>query len=304
MNTPQPAMTSRISPAEQEAGADRALRRARAPVPVLMYHHVSPNNDMITTTPERFEAQMAWLARAGYTTLDTEGFARFLAGGEVPERSVLLTFDDGYLDNWVYAHPILRRHGLRAVLFLITGCLHDGPPRPHAEQGAALPDTPSHRDCEAAIDIGRADDVMLRWSEVQAMREAGTFEFHSHTHTHTRWDKLHGDDPARKTAALREDLIASRDALARELGQASDQLCWPQGYFDADYLAVAGELGFRYLYTTDPKGRNLPGSAPSHIHRIAAKDEDDRWLRRRLWLARSRRLGPIYDYFRYGRRRR
>ncbi|MCC3263356.1 polysaccharide deacetylase family protein, partial [Paenibacillus polymyxa] len=58
---------------------------------------------------------------AGYQSLPTAQFAAYLAGGPVPERAVLITFDDGYLNNWVHAHPVLARHGMRAVLFTITG---------------------------------------------------------------------------------------------------------------------------------------------------------------------------------------
>ena len=272
-------------------------KRKFSTVPVLMYHHVSPSPDMITITPERFESHLAWLAHAGFTTLDAAGFAGFLAGEPVPPKSVLLTFDDGYLDNWVYGHPALAKYGMQAVMFVITGHVHDGPPRAHAGQGGALPHTPGHRACEAAIEAGRADDVMVRWSEIHAMRHAGTFDFHSHTHTHTRWDKLCAD-PAEKRERLSEDLHRSREALARNLA-VSDHLCWPQGYFDADYVAEAQAQGFRHLYTTDPCGQNQPGTDPAHIHRITAKDEPGAWLRGRLWLARHRVLGPLYDKVRY-----
>lgn len=267
-------------------------------VPVMMYHHVSPVHDMITITPEHFASHLAWLARAGYTTLNAAQFAGFLAGVEVPEKSIVLTFDDGYLDNWVYGHPLLQRYGMTAIMFLITGHVHDGPARPYAGQGLALPATPAHKECEAAMFAGDADHVMVRWSEVQVMRAAGTFDFHSHTHTHTRWDKLY-TDAARKTDGITQDLVLSRAALQRHLGEVSDHLCWPQGYFDADYVAAAQSLGFRHLYTTDPRGQNQPGTDPAHILRITAKDEPGNWLRRRVWLSRHRVLGPLYDKIRY-----
>lgn len=263
-----------------------------------MYHHVSPTPGMITITPERFADHVAWLAGAGYTTLDAAGFARFLAGEPVPEKSVLLTFDDGYLDNWVYAHPILAKHGLCATLFIITGQLGDGPVRAHAGEQGVLPATPSHHECEAAVTAGRADEVMLRWSEVEAMQAAGTFDFHSHTHTHTRWD-LQGTPAEVKRERIREDIAASRAALQARLGGVSEHLCWPQGYFDADYVAEAQAQGFSHLYTTDPVGQNVPGTSPAHIHRITAKDKPAAWLRRRLFLARHRVLGPLYDKVRY-----
>src|SRR5690606_16547296 len=93
-----------------------ALMNNAPNVPVLMYHHVSPSGGMIAVTPEVFEQQIAGLARAGYTSLGTGQLAAYLAGGRVPEKSVVITFDDGYLNNWTYAHPVLQRYGMKAVL--------------------------------------------------------------------------------------------------------------------------------------------------------------------------------------------
>ena len=113
--------------------------RSAPNVPVLMYHHVTPAGGMIAATPDVFEDQIARLARAGYQSLSADQFAACLAGAPVPERSVLITFDDGYLNNWVHAHPVLARHGMRAVLFIITGWIGDGPVRPHAGRARCPP---------------------------------------------------------------------------------------------------------------------------------------------------------------------
>ena len=106
-------------------------------VPVLMYHHVSTSPGMITVTPANFAAQMAYLASAGYRTLGARQLAGFLAGEPVPPKSLVLTFDDGYLDNWVHAHPVLQRHGFTAVCFLVSGWPGEGAPRANASDVAA-----------------------------------------------------------------------------------------------------------------------------------------------------------------------
>jgi peptidoglycan/xylan/chitin deacetylase (PgdA/CDA1 family) len=262
-------------------------------VPVLMYHHVSPHPGLVTVSPSTFEAQMRHLARAGYTTLSADRFADFLRGeSAVPRKSVLITFDDGYLDNYVHAFPVLERLGLHAVIFAVTGWIGDGPARAHAGSGETLPDCPNHRACMESIAAGRRDEVMLRWSEIEAMRAAGTFEFHSHSHTHTRWDKLVAD-PAARRGLLRDDLAASRAALAERLGGASCHLCWPQGYYDADYQAVAAALGFTHLYTVR-KGVNTPGTSPAAINRIVVKDKAGAWFATRLGLYRHPGLGGLY----------
>lgn len=272
-------------------------------VPVLMYHHVTPEGGMIAVTPEVFDRQIAALARAGYTALTADQFARHLAGEAVPDKSVVITFDDGYLNNWVYAHPILQRHGLHAILFIVTGLIGEGEVRPHAGQGSSLPATPDHHACKKILAEGRPDDVMLRWSEIQAMRQAGTFEFHSHTHTHTRWDQECGADTEAKCRHIAQELADSRAALQHRLGDVSDHLCWPQGYFDSDYVEAAHKAGFRHLYTTDAFGQNLPGSDPGHIYRFAVRNLPGSWLNRRIWLTRHPVIGARYLAWRAWKKR-
>ncbi|MDE2584820.1 MAG: polysaccharide deacetylase family protein, partial [Betaproteobacteria bacterium] len=207
-------------------------------LPVLMYHHVTPQPGLVTVSPQTFRSHMAWLASHGYRGVGTEALADFLAGRPLPPKSVVITFDDGYLDNYVYAHPVLAEFGLKAVLFLVTGWLGEGPVRPCLGQGRPLPETPNHRQCMDRVSAGASDEVMLRWSEVAHMAAAGTFEFHSHTHTHTRWDKLE-NDPMVRRQRLGQDLQQSREALVNHLGQCSSHLCWPQGYYDDAYVQVA-----------------------------------------------------------------
>lgn len=276
----------------------------RAPtVPVLMYHHVSPSSGMITSSPSNFESQIRWLASNGYTALTTAQFAEHMKGKPAPEKSVLITFDDGYLDNWVYAYPVLRKYGYTATIFLVTSWVGDGPARMHAGQGGAVPPTPSHNDGKALIAQGRTDDVILRWSEIDVMRADGVFEFHSHTHTHTRWDK-HAADVHEKRERMAMEFAASRDTLRERLGDVSAHLCWPQGYFDDDYIELARAAGFQYFYTTDAYGQNQPGSNIEHIYRFAVRNREGSTLGRRTRLAAHPLLGPWYNQWKAWKRAR
>jgi len=261
------------------------------PLPVLMYHHVSPQPGLVTCSPKNFRAQMEWLAKNGWKTLSTAAFAEALGSGELPKKSVLITFDDGYLDNWVHAHPVLQEFGLRATLFMITGWIGDGPVRPHAGQPDA-PAVPNHKQAMAEAKAGRFDATFLRWSEVEAMRAAGAFDFHSHTHTHTRWDRTVADQSARD-AALAEDLQASRATLASRLGAATPHLCWPQGYFDAAYQRVAAACGFTHLYTTE-HGVVRRDAALNRLPRLVAKDKPAAWFGRRMGIYGRPWLSALY----------
>jgi len=261
------------------------------PLPVLMYHHISPKPGLVTCSPDNFRAHMQWLVENGWKTLSTDAFTQILATGEVPKKSVLVTFDDGYLDNWVYAHPVLKEFGQRATLFLITGWMGEGAVRPHTGQ-SGMPDVPTHGQAMAAAAEGKLDEAFLRWSEVEAMRDAGTFDFHSHTHTHTRWDREIADQ-AERDQALADDLAASRAALAARLGADSPHLCWPQGYYDAAYQRVAQATGFTHLYTTE-HGVVRRDTDPARIPRLVIKDKPAPWFGGRMGLYGRPLLSALY----------
>lgn len=270
------------------------MNTARA-LPILMYHHVSPNPGLVTVSPDNFAAQMAWLAQNGWQGITCEALEQYLQGAPLPAKSVLITFDDGYLDNYVHAHPVLARYGLHAVLFGVTGWFGEGMARPVSGE-ANVPETPSHKQCHALVDAGKTDAVMLRWSELAIMQTAGTFELHSHTHTHRRWDKQ-CNTPSEKRTSLAHDLTESQRTLRERLGQCSTHLCWPQGYFDADYLAVAQACGFKHLYTTAP-GTVTPHSTATRLPRIVVKDKGADWLASRLRLYASPTLSRLYGWLR------
>lgn len=263
------------------------MKPAKA-VPVFMYHHVSPSPGLVTISPSCFRSQIAALAEAGWRTAGLAELADFLGGAELPERTCVLTFDDGYLDNFAHAHPILAEFDMRAVLFIVTGWLGDGPVR--WGQKADF----THHDCKRAIADGQGDTVMLRWSEIAAMASAGTFEFHSHTHAHRRWDR-EIDDANRRRETILSDLTASRSSLFDRLGAATDHLCWPQGYFDNLYAECAVEAGFRYLYTTEKKIVST-GSDPLSLGRIVTKERSGSWLMRRARWFSHPWLGNAYTW--------
>ncbi|HUL51206.1 MAG TPA: polysaccharide deacetylase family protein [Candidatus Nitrosotalea sp.] len=260
-----------------------------------MYHHVSPSPGLVTVSPEMFARQMEYIHRAGYETLSTDRFLAFLKGrGNVPAKSVLITFDDGYLDNFVHAFPVLKQYGLQAVIFLVTGWIGDGPTRSCASNfdGSTLPPTPDHRECKAAIRSGRADEVMLRWSEVKVMAASGAVEFHSHTHRHIRWDHEY-PDAAKRLGVLEADLRESREVLHQRLGKPSVHLCWPWGCFDSSYQQLARNAGFEVQYTV-AKGINVRGGNPEHVARVVVKDRSGFWFASRLWMYRHSLIGAAY----------
>ena len=144
--------------------------------------------------------------------------AEVLAGapGGLPDRAVVLTFDDGFEDFHRCALPLLDRYGYTATVFVTTGWVQD------AGRDAA----------------GRCPGRMLSWSQVAEAAGAG-MEVGAHSWGHPQLDQLPG-------AALREELYASKAQLEDRLGRPVPGLAYPFGYSSARVRRVAREAGHHY----------------------------------------------------------
>ena len=91
------------------------------PLPVLMYHHISPKPGLVSCSPDNFRAHMLWLVENGWKTLSTDAFTQILATGEVPKKSVLVTFDDARAEA---ALGLLAALGRRTQVILFTHHAH------------------------------------------------------------------------------------------------------------------------------------------------------------------------------------
>lgn len=176
-------------------------------VPVLYYHRI---NDIDppphAISPSLFEEQIKFLASEGWITLSPTELTAYLNGKVTPpKKSLMLTFDDGYLDNWVFAYPILKKYKMKATIFLITSRITDSQKaRPNYEdvvQGKVGADKlPRILSFDEANRKGLSDhDVkaegFLVWEEVKIMFESGLISFESHSHTHSSHyisDKMKG----------------------------------------------------------------------------------------------------------------
>ncbi len=161
-------------------------------LPILLYHGVNPKKDSINVSPERFEQHLKALHAAGYRGVGMEEAAPYLREGRpLPAKSVLITFDDGYLDNWVFAYPLLKKYGHKATIFVVAGAVENAPPRPNLEDvwlrktecnGLPLLDQPCPQNETGPVP---KKNRYLNWEEARAMERDGWVHVAAHSFQHT-----------------------------------------------------------------------------------------------------------------------
>ncbi len=241
-------------------GMDRAeWRETTRGVPVLMYHAFGAGGEggRFVMGRRTFARQMRLLALLRYRAIPAAELARALREGEpLPRRAVAITIDDGYRDNLEVAHPILRRHGFAATVFLVSRRI--GARNDWDEEGPV------------------AGRPLLSLEEIDAMRGAG-IGFGAHTRTHCAL-------PSQSDAELEEELGGSREDLEAALGESVETLAYPYGLHDERVARATGAAGFSAAFTTFARPAR-PGDDPLEIPRIEITGEDSlpRFLRK-LWL--------------------
>ena len=214
---------------------------------VLMYHKVNDvDGNTVTVPPSAFDEQMAQLAELDYTAVSLDDvIAHYLDRTPLPPRAVLITFDDGYLDNLENAAPVLRRHGFPAVLFAPIGYLGATRPLPHDE----------HLATRGIV------NRTLDWSELAELERAG-IRVESHGIGHRPLADLEVDEAAR-------EITLSKLRLEEALGRPVRAFAYVKGseaHYRPVHLSLLRQAGYDVAFTSI-SGGNGPHTDPLQLHR-------------------------------------
>ncbi len=239
-------------------GEGLALRRATAVdapagdtvrLPIIMYHGILDDPARLgryVISPATFEADLQHIRQAGYTTVTVADLIRYVDGkGDLPEKPILLTFDDGYYNNYLYAYPLLKQYRMRAVI------------SPVCKWSQTYSDTPEQ--------AGHAVYSHITWEEMREMTASGLVEIQNHSydmHYYTagrRKGTLQqaGESDDAYAAALREDLSTSQDYLTTLSGVTPTAFVYPYGAVCKPARAIIKTLGFRAAFTCESKINTL-----------------------------------------------
>lgn len=239
----------------------------------LFYHRVTEERDELAVTPERFAAQMEFLAREGFRVVDVVTAGEMLAVGRIPPRTVCLSFDDGFRDVAENALPVLRQHGFRATVFVSTAVV----------------------DGRARFDWYDEQPPVLNWDEIRALDAERVLRFEAHTLSHPHLPHVEKD-------AARREIEGSKRELEAALGRLVRAFCYPAGLLSARERELVAEAGFEFATTCEP-GLNRPETDPLLLRRVQVDPRD------RLLDFRAKTLGghdtpplarAFYRRLRYG----
>ncbi len=186
----------------------------------LMYHHIAQTNPQdpqypFTITPQRFEEQLDMLQKYGFSPVGLEEIKNAADNPQhLPSKPVVLTFDDGYEDNFTQLFPILLKRKIKAVIFLITDYIGSKP-------------------------------GYLSWEQVYQMQESGLVQFGSHTLDHARLRRLSDAD-------ILKQLAQSKKILEEKLGRPCEAFCYPFGSGGSDKRVrpLVFQAGYLFDFST------------------------------------------------------
>lgn len=210
-------------------GGEALLTQPKVPrIPVLLYHKIGHpasgvRNPRSYVTPEQFRWQMRFLYRCGYRTISARDLVLHYQGQvQLPNRRILITFDDGSQTCYQNAWPILSEYGFTGLLFLVAGQFGNR---------AAWDMNPS----------GVSDDL-LKKGQVEEMIRHG-FAIGAHSLSHSRLTEISVQEAQR-------EIKESKTVLGNELGCPVDYFAYPYGAYNADHVTFVREAGYHAGFTT------------------------------------------------------
>lgn len=193
--------------------------------PIIMYHQVLPGAKYeyrLAVSVNTLERQMRFLKKHSYNVITVEELADLIRlKAKIPPKTVAITFDDGYEDNYIHAFPILKKYGIPATFFVIVE------------------------------EIGNRQKKKFGWDEIKEMQDSGIVIIGSHTMGPEPLVNIKSDEE------IKRQIFESKRILEERLGRKVNAFSYPEGGFNPKIRQLVIDAGYKAAVATNP-GINYP----------------------------------------------
>lgn len=194
--------------------------KAQYVVPIIMYHNIDENSltSRLSVLPESFKTQMRFLKNQHYNVVKLEDLARMVKKDRFPSKTIAITFDDGYENNYLKAYPVLKELGLHATIFIIPAMV--------------------------------GTEGYMTWGQIIEMSESGAISIGIHSMTHA-WL------PGQPDQKLDSEIMGSKRSIESHLNKEVGAFSYPLGGFNKDVREKVINAGYKIAVATNP-GKRYP----------------------------------------------
>lgn len=206
-------------------------------LPIIMYHHISERKEALnqfTITPQQFEKDILYLKEQGYQTIDTNMLLDHVYNdAPLPEKPIIISFDDGHESFYHYVYPLLQKYNLKAVLSIV----------------GAYTDTYSQKN-EHNINYS-----YLTWTQINEMSKTSYVEIANHTYDMHSMDDRKGcskkntESLEEYKTVLEKDVLKMQNDIAKYTGITPNTFTYPFGKFSKETVDILKDFGFKCIFT-------------------------------------------------------
>ncbi len=226
-------------------------------LPIVMYHQLTKSDSRAgkyILTVEQFEKDLIFLKNNGYRTLSVSQLLSFAAGKcDIPEKSVMLTFDDGYETFYEYALPILEKYEFNAVVFVV-GALAD---------------------YYTEIDDHNLNYSYLNWSEIKELDEnklidiqSHSFDLHKNTGNRSGMKKKKGETFEQYSEFLRDDASKMKEKMLNFIGREPTAIAYPFGSYSDESSEILKKCGIKMAFTCEERVNKIKKAESDWLFRL------------------------------------
>ncbi len=220
-------------------GPGKLVEKEKVAVPILLYHSILEGNKVIdsyTIRPYEFESDLKYIQDNGYTTVTMNDLVDYVYNGTIlPEKPVVISFDDGYLNTYHYAYPLLKKYEMKAVLSII----------------GKSTDIFSQQKDENLI-YSHAS-----WDQINELIESGCFEIQNHTYGLHSTNKgrigtkmKKGESLSNYEKVLTEDIGNLQTLIQEKTGYTPNTFAYPYGAISKESVEILKNMGFKATLTS------------------------------------------------------